>query len=79
METMRINTVVNNDGQVIVTGLPFKKGAAVELTVIAGMENPALTAQQLMQSGLIGLWQARKGIGSSGRFARRLRTKAQQR
>lgn len=35
-----------------------------------------LTAEALLKSGLVGMWEARKDLGSSGAFARRLREEA---
>jgi hypothetical protein len=35
-----------------------------------------MTARDLLNSGLVGLWEARDDLGESASFARRLREKA---
>jgi hypothetical protein len=41
--------------------------------------NHPWTAADLLESGSVGLWMDRRGIGESGKFARRLREQAQNR
>jgi len=83
MEAIRLNKVVEKDGEVSVTGLPFKKGQHVEIILL--IEPSAipgrlyLTARQLLHSELIGLWKDRKDIKDSAAYARQLREQAQRR
>jgi hypothetical protein len=81
MEAIRRHEVVKKDGEICVTGLPCKKGQDVEIIVLlepsAGSRRRSLTARQLLQSGLIGLWKDRTDIQDSAAYARQLREQAQ--
>ena len=83
MEAIQVKQVVTKDGEILLTGLPFKKGQSVEIIVFPQPTTPLararLTAGRLRQSGLIGLWQDRNDIGDSSAYARQLREQAQQR
>ncbi|MEW6448931.1 MAG: hypothetical protein AB1426_12775 [Bacillota bacterium] len=83
MEDIRVRKVVETDGEICITGLPFKKGQTIEMTLkpIKEKQNakPVLTAQKLLRSGLPGIWADRKDIGDSSVYARRLREQAQKR
>jgi hypothetical protein len=83
MEAVRVHKVVEKDGEILLTGLPCKKGQQVEMIVLiepaAMPERPRLTARQLLQSGLIGLWKDREDITDSAAYARQLRERAQRR
>ncbi len=83
MDAIRVNTVIQKDGELAVTGLPYKKGEQVELIVLthpaARSKRRALTARRLRRSGLIGLWEDRLDIGDSAAYARQLREQAQRR
>jgi hypothetical protein len=83
MEAVQVKQVIAKDGEVLLTGLPFKKGQFVEVIVLLQPSTPPpharLTVGRLRQSGLIGLWQDRDDIGDSSVYARRLREQAQQR
>lgn len=83
MEALRIHTVIQEDGEITVTNIPCKKGQHVEMIVLfEGTEKPirkALTARELLESGLIGLWEDREETMNSSAFARELREKAQHR
>lgn len=83
MEAIRIHKTVEKDGEILVTGLPFRKGQDIELIVLPetrpSNERPPLTSRDLLNSGLIGLWKDRDDIGDSVEFARHLREKAQRR
>ncbi len=83
MEAVRVKQVLAEDGQVLLTDLPFKKGQSVEIIVLLQPaippSRPHLTVGRLRQSGLIGLWQDREDIDNSSAYARRLREQAQQR
>lgn len=82
MEAVQVKQVITKDGEVLLTGLPFKKGQAIEIIVFAqSATSPSrarLTVGRLRQSGLIGLWQDRDDIADSAAYARQLREQAQQ-
>jgi hypothetical protein len=75
--------IMAKDGEVVITGLPFKKGQSVEIIVLPQSAVPSpgerLTVGRLRRSGLIGLWHDRGDVGDSSVFARQLREEAQQR
>lgn len=83
MEAVQVKQVIIKDGEVLLIGLPFKKGQSVEVIVFSEMETPRprarLTVKHLRQSQLIGLWQDRSDIGDSSAYARQLREQAQRR
>jgi hypothetical protein len=95
MEAVRVQQVVAKDGEVLVRGIPYKKGQVVEIIVLpqpfdgkrSGLRTPPLkttprshlTVRQLRQSGLIGMWKDRDDIRDSAAYARRLREQAQRR
>jgi hypothetical protein len=81
METIRLNKIVEKDGEISVSGLPCKKGQQVEITLViepSGASNrPQMVARQLRDSELIGIWKDREDLGDSTAFARKLREQAQ--
>ena len=83
MEAVQRQQVMTRDGEILITGLPYKRGQAVEVINIASTETPLpcarLTVGQLRKSGLIGLWQDRDDIGDSSAYACQLREQAQER
>ena len=83
MEAVRFQQVVVKDGEVLVRGIPYKKGQIVEIIVLSPppktIPRSHLTVRQLRQSGLIGLWKERGDIQDSAAYARRLREQAQKR
>jgi hypothetical protein len=83
MEAIQVKQVLTKDGEVVLTGLPFKQGQSVEIIVLresaARTARPRLTVGRLRQSGLIGMWQDRDDIPDSSAYARQLREQAQQR
>jgi hypothetical protein len=83
MEAVRLHRVIEKDGELLITDLPCKKGQHVEVIVLTEAQKmipPApLTAKQLLESGLVGLWQDRQDILDSAAYARHLREEAQQR
>jgi hypothetical protein len=57
-----------------------KRGQQVELSIQITplpVDGPRLTAQQLLASDLLGMWQDRMDIGDSITYARELRERAQ--
>jgi len=83
MEALRVNTVVKKDGEIMMTGLPYKKGDRVELILLVQpatrTQRRPLTARALRRSGLVGLWKNRNDIQDSAAYARQLREQAQRR
>jgi hypothetical protein len=83
MEAIRIHKVVEKDGEITMTGLPFKKGQRVEMILMPEVastpQRPKLTTRQLRRSVLIGLWKDRTDIQDSALYARQLRERAQRR
>ena len=79
METLVIHKTLIKDGEITLTGLPFKKGDGVEMIVRGEFAKPRMTARQLRSSELIGMWKSRRDIRNSATYARRLRDRAQRR
>ena len=82
MDAIRKRAVVREDGKVTIRGLPYRKGDRVEVIVLkpgpAG-KGSGMTAHDLLDSGLVGMWADRKDIADSSQFARRLRERAEAR
>jgi hypothetical protein len=83
MDAIRLCKVVEKDGEIRITGLPYKKGERVELIMrvspVRSAECLPLTAKRLRHSGLIGLWEDRADLPDSATYARLLREQAQSR
>ncbi len=83
MEAIRIQQVMSRDGEVVITGLPYKKGQFVEIILLPQLDKtpprPRLTERQFRELGLIGLWKDRDDIQDSSVYARQLREEAQHR
>lgn len=82
MQAVRLHKIVENDGEIHVTGLPCHKGQDIEMILlIEDTRSPKkqLTASELSCCGLVGLWKDRQDIQDSAVFARALREEAQQR
>ncbi len=83
MEAIQVQQVMAQDGEILITGLPYKRGQAVEVIVFLPPATPKprarLTVGRLRRSGLIGLWQDRDDIIDSSVYARQLREQAQMR
>ena len=81
MKTLKFKSTVEKDGEIHITGLPYKKGEDIELVFISKDESdkPFLTAKDLLDSDVIGMWEDRDDIESSTEYARLLRNKAQTR
>ncbi len=83
MEAIRIQKVVEKDGEILMKGLPCKKGQHVELIVLIESSGTSgqlkITADRLCHSGVIGLWKDRVDIADSAVYARQLRERAQSR
>lgn len=83
MEAMKIKKTLEKDGEIVLKGLPFRKGQRVELIVLSGPSEQAaprgITGAELLNSGLVGIWKDRDDIGDSSEFARKLRAKVESR
>ena len=83
MEAIRIRQVMSRDGEVVITGLPYRKGQYVEIILLPQpaqtTSRPPLTVRQFRELGLIGLWKGRDDIVDSSVYARQLREEAQRR
>ena len=83
MEAIRVQQVIADDGEVVITDLPYKKGQAVEIILLPQpvkiTSDSRLTVRQLRKSGLIGSWKDRTDIIDSTVYARSLRERIQNR
>jgi hypothetical protein len=83
MEAIRVEKVIEKDGEIIMKGLPFKKGQHVELIFLTEPKDISgkghITSSRLKSSGFIGLWKGRNDIIDSTAYARQLREQAQNR
>jgi hypothetical protein len=81
MEASRQQKAAEKDGEIFLAGLPYKKGQCVEIILLSDastpLSSPRLTARQLLQSDLVGLWEDRTDIKDSSEYARQLREQAQ--
>lgn len=79
--------MVQKSGEVLLRGLPVEAGQEVEVVILllprtaalSGQKRPHFTAEDLLQSGLVGLWETRPDITDSTIYARHLREQAQHR
>lgn len=81
MQAIKILEIVKKDGELKMSGLPFRKGQRVEMIVMAEpliTESVGATAQNLLKSKIVGLWKDRP-IEDSAMYARKLRDEAQNR
>lgn len=83
MQAIRVQQTVKKSGELTITNLPVVKGQQVEVLLLFTFPErpprPRLTARQLLNSGLIGLWKERTDITDSAGYARQLREQAQRR
>lgn len=83
MEAIRVRQTVKKNGELTITNLPVVQGQQVEVVLLftpsTKLERPRLTARQLLNSELIGLWKERTDIIDSAEYARQLREQAQSR
>ena len=83
MQAIRVQQTVKKSGEITITNLPVEKGQHVEVlllfTASERPKRPRLTARQLLNSELIGLWKDRTDLTDSALYARQLREQAQTR
>ena len=76
MEAIRLQQTVEKDSEIYLSDLPVFQGQEVEVIVlISPLPEPkkAFTARQLLDSGLIGVWENRTDIKDSLAHAHQLR------
>lgn len=82
MEATRSKYAILEDGELHLTGLPYKRGEVVDVIVLPCAHvggGTRLTVRELKRSGIIGIWKERVDIEDSAEYARRLREQAQKR
>ena len=81
MEAIRVQQTVRENGELTIVNLPVQKGQQVEILLLFTplAKRPRLTAKQLLNSGLVGLWKDRTDITDNLAYARQLREQAQKR
>ncbi len=75
-DIIHTQATIEQDGEVHLSNLPVKRGQQVELSIriaVAPEAAPGLTAEQLLASDLLGMWQDRTDIDDSVTYARHLR------
>jgi hypothetical protein len=80
MEAIRLQQVIAKNGEIYFKNLPLVEGQEVEVIILLipkPLSKKLFTARQLLNSGLIGLWEERSDITDSLSYARELREKAQ--
>ena len=81
MQAIRVQQTIKKSGELTITNLPVEKGQQVEVLLLFSSpempKRPRLTARQLLNSGLIGMWKDRTDITDSVAYARQLREQAQ--
>lgn len=80
MEAVRCHAVLEKEGEITLTGLPYHVGQGLEVIVLPDVAErrpgKGLTARELLESGLVGMWKDRADIADTGQFARTLREQA---
>ncbi|NOX60880.1 MAG: hypothetical protein GXP42_02865 [Chloroflexi bacterium] len=81
MQVLRFKEKILKTGEIHLSNLPVVKGQQVELLVLIPPKQTKkrLTARELLDSDLIGLWENRTDIIDSAAYARQLRERAQRR
>jgi hypothetical protein len=82
MEALRLQQTIEKNGEIYFQDLPVLAGQKIEVIVLfssSSQPKKVLTARQLLDSDLIGLWENRSDINDSLDYARQLREKAQRR
>lgn len=83
MTTIRQQAIVQTNGTIEIHSTEFTPGQAVDVIVIVETatlpQRPRLTGHQLLESGMVGMWEAREDLGDSVVFARQQREQAQRR
>ena len=81
METVKLDTIIKKDGEINIKGVPFYKGDKIKMIISSESEedktNNELSADKILKSGIVGIWEDRDDIIDSSSHARELRNKAQ--
>ena len=80
MQAIRLQQTIEKDGEIYLSNLPVFQGRQVDIVVlISPLSEPkkTFTARQLLNSGLIGVWENRTDIKDSLTYARQLREQSQ--
>jgi len=80
MQAIRLQQTIEKDSEIHLSDLPVFQGQEVEVIVlISPLPEPikTFTARQLLNSGLIGVWENRTDIKDSLTYARQLREQSQ--
>jgi hypothetical protein len=76
MQAIRLQQTIEKDSEIHLSDLPVFQGQEVEVIVLISPlpePNKTFTARQLLNSGLIGVWENRTDIKDSLTYARQLR------
>lgn len=83
MEAIRMRQIIQKRGELTIRNLPIEQGQHVEILVLFTpselSKRPRLTARQLLESEIIGLWSEHQVDIDSVAYARQLREQAQRR
>ncbi len=84
MEAIRLQQIVQEDGELHIPNVPVVKGQQVEVLLLfrsvpSKLKRRHMTARELLNSELIGLWKERTDIADSSVYASQLREQAQRR
>ena len=80
MQAIRLQQTIEKDSEIHLSDLPVFQGQEVEVIVlISPLPEPKkpFTVRQLLDSGLIGIWENRTDIKDSLTYARQLRDQSE--
>ncbi len=80
MEAIRIVQKIYKTGELTISNVPVEAGEEVEVLVLIPQRRtarPRLTAKELLESDIVGMWKDRDDIGESSDYARELRDQVQ--
>lgn len=80
MQAIRLQQTIEKDSEIHLSDLPVFQGQEVEVIVLISPlpeTKETFTARQLMNSGLIGVWENRTDIKDGLTYARQLREQSQ--
>jgi hypothetical protein len=84
MQAIRLKRIIKKSGELHLNNLLVEEGQQVELLLLFTPKTKTkskkqLTARQLLNSGLIGMWKNRTDITDSLEYAHQLREQAERR
>jgi hypothetical protein len=80
MQAIRLQQTIEKDSEIHLSDLPVFQGQEVEVIVLISPffeSKRTFTVRQLLDSGLIGVWENRTNIKDSLTYARQLRDQSQ--